>query len=143
MPTTTDLERAYRATIYRVFLPAGAVDLRVDAPSPALDAWLREEGVEEWAILTAANPGSEPLPARENAERQAKLECALLEEGFEPYAGENVADAGDWPPEESCFVPGMAVAEAVALAEQFGQNAVLCGEAGGVPRLVWTGNGKE
>lgn len=140
---TTDLDQAYRATTYRVFLPGGALELRVDAANPALEAWLREEGIEEWAVVTAANPASQPLSARENAERQAQLEVSLLEEGFEPYAGENVADDPAWPVEESCFIPDISREEAVALAQQFGQNAILWGEAGGLPRLVWMGNGKE
>ncbi|HZX32291.1 MAG TPA: DUF3293 domain-containing protein [Rhodocyclaceae bacterium] len=140
---TTDLDRAYRATTYQVFLPGGAVELRVDGANPALAAWLREEGVEEWAVVTAANPASQPLSARENAERQAKLEVSLLEEGFEPYAGENVADDPAWPVEESCFIPDISREEAVALAQQFGQNAILWGEADGLPRLVWIGDGKE
>ncbi|MGE5492870.1 MAG: DUF3293 domain-containing protein [Actinomycetota bacterium] len=139
---TTDLDQAYRATTYRVFLPGGAVDLRVDAANPALAAWLREEGVDEWAVVTAANPASQPLSPRKNAERQARLEVSLLEEGFEPYAGENVADDSAWPVEESCFIPDISREEAVALAQQFGQNAVLWGEADGLPRLVWIGNGK-
>lgn len=140
---TTDLEQAYRTTTYRVFLPSGAVDLRIDVANPPLAAWLQVEEVEEWAVVTAANPASEPLSARENAERQARLEVSLLEEGFEPYAGENVADVPGWPVEESCFIPDISQPEAVALAQQFGQNAILCGETDGVPRLVWTGNGKE
>jgi hypothetical protein len=142
MATMTDLERAYRATTYRVFLPGGGLDLRIDVPSPELVSWLAEEGFEEWAVLTAANPGSQPLPTPENAGRQAQLECTLLEEDFEPYAGENVADAADWPREESCFVPGISLAEAIALAQQFGQNAILFGGADGVPRLVWMESGE-
>ncbi|MBS1190225.1 MAG: hypothetical protein H6R10_2017 [Rhodocyclaceae bacterium] len=134
----TDLERAYRATAYRVFLSGGALDLRIDAPCPALAAWLQAQGVAEWAILTAANPASRQLPAQENAARQAELECALLEDGFEPFAGENIADAGNWPAEESCFVSGITRSEAVALALRFGQNAMVFGVADGVPRLVWT-----
>lgn len=139
----TELEAAYRATAYRVFLPEGALELRIDAAEPALAAWLAQEGVEEWAILTAANPASRPLAARDNAERQARLEIELLEEGFEPYAGENLADDGGWPPEESCFVPGISLSEAVALAQQFGQNAILFGGADGIPRLVWTENREQ
>lgn len=140
MPTITELERAYRATTYRVFLPEGAIDLRVDSACPVLLAWLAAHGFREWAILTAANPASQALSARENTERQANLEIALLEEGFEPFTGENIADDAAWPLEESCFVPGISLPEAIALAQQFGQNAILFGEGDGVPRLVWTGS---
>lgn len=140
MATTTELEQAYRATTYRIFLPGGAADLRIDTANGALAAWLQAQGVEEWAVVTAANPASKAISSRENAERQAQLECILLEDGFEPYAGENIADSADWPVEESCFIPGISRGSAIALARQFGQNAILCGEADGMPRLVWTGN---
>ena len=93
MPTKNELEAAYRATSYRVFLPSGPLELRLGTPAPGLAAWLAAEGVGCWAILTAFNPLSVPLPAAENAERQSRLECRLLEEGFEPFAGENVAAA--------------------------------------------------
>lgn len=137
MPTRTELEAAYRATTYRVFLPGGAMDLRIGTASPALAAWLADNEVEDWAILTAFNPGSQPLAAAANLERQSALEVALLEEDFEPFAGENVADDAGWPAEETCFVPGMEADEAMAVAAGFGQNAIVCGGADGLPRLLW------
>jgi len=136
------LEAAYRATTYRIFLPSGCIELRPGQANPALEGWLVESGVGEWAILTACNPGSLALAARENGERQARLECLLLEEGFEPYAGENEADDGAWPAEETCFVPNISLVQALDLAGQFGQNAVLAGSVGGVPRLEWVDKNK-
>jgi len=73
----------------------------------------------------------------QNILRQAQLECDLLESGYEPYAGENVADSDVWADEESCFVPDISVAEALALGEKYGQNAIVCGSDDGVPELVW------
>lgn len=139
MATRSELEVAYRATAYRVFLPGGAVALQVGVADPGFSAWLADNGVIEWVILTAWNPGSQPLPEAANRERQSALEVALLERGFEPYAGENAADGLDWPVEESCFVPGLGEAEATALAREFGQLALVAGGAGEPPRLVWVG----
>jgi hypothetical protein len=139
MAKTTELGAAYRATTYRVFLPGGGCDLRPGMASETLRCWLETAGVIRFAILTAHNPGSLPVAAEENALRQAELECALLELGYEPYAGENVADGDSWPDEESCFLPGMSVAEAQVLARRYGQIAIVCGGADGVPELVWTG----
>lgn len=136
MPTRSELEAAYRATTYRVFLPGGALDLRIGECCPALEAWLAGSGLVCWAVLTAANPGSRLLSEADNRARQSALEVALLEAGHEPYAAENVPD-GDWPVEESCFVAGLAHDEAMALAERFGQNAFVYGESGEAPRLVW------
>jgi hypothetical protein len=135
--TRSDLERAYQHTTYRVFLPGGCYDLRVGTTSESLRAWLEKTGAEGFAILTAHNPGSTQCPAEENAARQAELECELLEAGFEPYAGENVSDDGLWPVEESCFVTDLPLADALELAGEYGQIALLFGGTDACPRLVW------
>ena len=137
MAKTTELETAYRATTYRVYLPAGRCDLRPGVASETLRCWLATAGASCFAILTACNPGSVPQDENENAGRQSQLECELLDSGYETYAGENAADDAAWPVEESCFVPGIPVAEAMTLGEKYWQNAVVCGGADGVPELVW------
>lgn len=137
MTRTAELERAYAATVYRVFLPGGICDLRPGEPSETLRCWLENSGVREFAVLTACNPGSRRLTAGDNAERQARLEIALLEAGYEPYAGENLSGADDWPVEEACFVAGLPLADALALAGRFGQNAILYGRADGAPAVIW------
>ncbi len=137
MAKTTELEAAYRATTYRVYLPGGQCDLHPGVASGTLRCWLETAGATGFAILTACNPGSVPLDEEENTSRQSQLECELLESGYETYVGENVAEDAAWPVEESCFVPGIPVAEAISLGEKYGQNAVVCGGADGVPELVW------
>lgn len=138
MPTKSELEAAYRATAYRVFLPGGALDLRIDQASPELAAWLADDELDCWAILTAWNPGSQRLSDQDNVARQSDLEVRLLELGFEPFAGENLADAEDWPAEDSCFVGDMSPENALAVAAEFGQAAIVGGGADGVPKLLWT-----
>lgn len=137
------LEAAYLACTYRVFLPGGVVDVRIDAAQPELVRWLAQEGSSTWAILTACNPASERLAPDENAQRQSELECALLEQGFMPYAAENVADDAGWPTEESCFIADIDVKNSVALARRFGQNAIVVGAGDGVARLVWLKEEKD
>jgi len=138
MTQRNELEQAYRATTYRVYLPSGCFDLRIDAASPALAEWLAGRGEAGFAIITACNPGGEKADDESNAAQQSALECDLLEGNYEPYAGENVADSGDWPVEESCFVPDIALEDALALAEDYGQNAIVWGGTDGIPRLAWT-----
>lgn len=137
MAKTTELEAAYRATTYRVFLPGGDCALRIGEANAALRDWLAAAGCQAFAIVTAYNPGSQPTDAARNAERQAALECDLLEGNYEPYVACNEPDGDDWPAEESCFVPDLAPEDACALAADYGQNAVICGGADGVPNLVW------
>ncbi|UCV13872.1 DUF3293 domain-containing protein [Quatrionicoccus australiensis] len=137
MAKTTELEALYKATTYRVFLPGGICELRIGQPCETLRCWLETCGYTEFAIITAHNPGGQPVAAAQNAERQAELECELIEGNYEPYAGENVADDAAWPVEESCFVADIAAEDACALAEDFGQNAIVFGTADGVAQLLW------
>jgi hypothetical protein len=137
MAKTSELEAAYKATTYRVFLPAGVCDLRVGESCEALRRWLETSGSTQFAVITAYNPGSVAVDEAVNAERQAELECDLLEGNYEPYTAQNLPDAADAPIEESCFVPDLAAEDACALAGDYGQNAVISGGADGVPHLVW------
>ncbi len=137
MAKMSELDAAYRATSYCVYLPGGQASLRIGEPSPLVAGWLAENGARCFAILTAWNPGGERRSASENAAQQAALECDLLEGNYEPFAGVNVPDDAAGPREESCFVPDLACEDACALAEDYGQNAIVCGGADGVPHLVW------
>ena len=137
MAKTTELEAAYRATTYRVFLPGGLCELRLELASETLRNWLETAGAMEFAILTAHNPGAKQLDQENNMARQSQMEIELLEAGYEPYAGENEADTGDWPAEETCFIADIELAEAKTIAANYGQNAIVHGAADGVPRLIW------
>ncbi len=137
MAKTTELEALYTATTYQVYLPGGVGKLRLGQPCAVLARWMEENGCTEFAIVTAYNPGSQKFDPALNAERQAQLECDLLEGNYEPYAGENVADDPDWLPEETCFVPDIAAEDACALGEEYGQNAVVVGGPDGVAHLLW------
>lgn len=141
MVKTTELEAAYLATTYRVFLPGGHADLRIGVSNERLMNWMQMSGCTAFAVITAFNPASQLATAEQNAERQSLLECDLLEGNYEPYAGENVPDqAAGWL-EESCFVPDIEIEDACALAEDYGQNAIVYGGADGIPRLVWIEGG--
>ncbi len=131
------LEAAYRATTYRIHTAGDDIDLRLGEASPALAALLREAGAERWAIVTAWNPASLVQAEATNSAAQARLQQWLSARGYRWQAGENRADAADWPPEPTCLVPGMSEAEARQCGAAFGQNAVVCGDGESVPRLVW------
>lgn len=131
------LDAAYRATTYRVAAPDGPIDLRVDARSLPLVALLRACGASCWAYLAAVNPASQPLPPADNAARHGALQAVLEQGGHAVFAGEAIADAGDWPVEPGFLVCGLARHEAAALAGRFGQNAFLWGDGDGLVTLVW------
>lgn len=130
------LEAPYRATRYEVMGPGGKRILRVDEPA-GLDEALG--GAEGFALITAANPGSRLLSPGANALRQAELAGELAARGLAWWPSVAIDPAGAWPPEEGALVPGLAEAEALALARRFGQAAILHGSPGGPVRLVWVG----
>lgn len=134
---TPELGAAYRATAYCVDLPLGGVCLRIGESSPALAAALAARGAGEWAILCAANPGARWLPEAENARRFGELHALLAEAGYDCWLGVNLADDDSWPPEPSLCVPGLPRGEALKLAMRFGQNAIVVGDASGIPMLLW------
>jgi hypothetical protein len=137
MAKTSELEAAYRATTYRVFLPGGSCELRLGRPCETLRCWLETAGCTEFALITAHNPGGQLVGEATNAERQSQLECDLLEGNYEPYAAQHEADDGQWPVEESCFVPDISPEDACAIAADYGQSAVVSGGSDGVPHLIW------
>jgi hypothetical protein len=137
MAKTSELEAAYMATTYRVYLPGGICELRIGQPCETLRCWLETADSTEFALITAHNPGGHPVEEAINAERQSQLECELLEGNYEPYVAHHEADGDGWPTEESCFVPDISPEDACALAADYGQNAVLCGGVDAIPHLVW------
>ena len=120
---------AYRNTTYRVFFTGEQVDIRIGCRHPRLDQLL---GRQSWAFITADNPAS--IVAGDNAAHRLQLAERLSNHDCHPGLG--LPDAGDWPPEESLLVAGMQESEARQVGLEFGQHAVLCGDAGMPARLV-------
>ena len=132
------IDSAFRATTYRVYVPnAAAIDLRVGERSERLDAMLDERGCDEWAFITAWNPGARPSSRSENDARQAALRRALRERGFDWLEGSGIPADGSWQAEASVLVLGMRRREAVELGRRFDQLAVLAGRRGGAAELLY------
>lgn len=127
------LEQAYRRTTYAAGL---SIRLRVGEPHAFLDQMLGFRALEEWAYLTAVNPGSKPLAEDANFERMEALR-AQLRGRYAIIEGVATADDGQWAPEPSVLVLGMPRAEAETLGRELGQNAILVGRRGGPAELVW------
>jgi hypothetical protein len=126
------LETAYRATTYAAGL---SLRLRVGQPHPFLDDMMAFRGLEAYAYLTAWNPGSKELPEAENRARQDDLRARL--KGRHPVIeGVASADDGSWR-EDGLLVLGIPRDDALSLARDFGQVAILAGRRGGAPELAW------
>jgi hypothetical protein len=132
MPLAPELIAAYETAEYAV---AGLV-LRVGERSDALDALLDSQAVAVAAFMTAANPRSVRLPARENAARMQALEAALRKAGHAYLHGEGRDPQGKWLAEPSLLALGIARPQAEALGRAFAQNAILFIERGRPPELV-------
>ncbi len=131
---------AYRATRYRVF-PGHAqapIDLRIDQASAAMDAWLRARGARSGTLISACNPRSVALPPAENARRTRDFE-ALLRRQFRRWRhATGLPDAADWSPEAGFFILDLPWAQALRLANQFEQYALVQHRLGRVSELVFT-----
>ena len=132
------LRAAYEATDYSVHEgPHGGFVIRVGARADAADALLAAAGADSWAFITACNPGSMPLAVADNAARMDRLTQRVRARGLAYFSGAGVAADGAWPPEPSLLVLGLSEAEALALARELGQLAIVVGRRGEPARLVW------
>lgn len=138
MADPQNLASLYEGAIYRVELPTGPAALVVGRRSPLVERWLEENEFARGAYLTAANPGSVPLDDLENAARNERLRRRAEGAGFAFLAAESVGSGGEWP-ERGLLLLGIAEADALRLAQEFGQAAILAIECGRPVRLSWTG----
>lgn len=127
----------YRATAYRVADGSHRFTIRVGERCAPLDELLAEHGTEEWAYVTAYNPGGRRADAAANTAAQERLEATLRETSRPVLRGEGAGDDGHWPPEPSLLVLGLSRADAVALARRFGQVAIVAGRRGAAAELVY------
>lgn len=132
------LDAAYRATRYCVDLPHGdRVALRVGEVSAGFAQALKSAGAARWAIVVAANPGSTLLSSVENERRHQALLEAVASSGRCAWTGINEAGDGHWPAEPALCILDISLPEALRLAAAFGQNAIIAGDAKGLPLLHW------
>ena len=136
---SSQLEAAFFATTYRVEAPEANYDLRIGLPNPAFDAFLQQQGVASWGIITACNPGG-MLTLEENAARQAALLDKLNALAWCHFPASNHADSAKWPIEPGFCVLNASVEDLSRLAAEFGQAAIVLGQVGqGGGRLIWIG----
>ena len=131
----SEVLKAYRVALYEVYTESGNFVFKVGERSPELIALLKSFSTECWAYLTAENPQSHILSSEENAVRTERLEQRLKERGFQFLKGQGRSLDHSWPPENSFLVLGVAEKEAVELAVEWNQKALLIGGSSGVPVL--------
>jgi hypothetical protein len=136
-PVNPALDRAYRATSYRVVLGARHVDVRIGQPWIAVQGLLLA-GERSAAILTAFNPGSRVLHNHENAARHEQLCLAIRAAGLRSLPTVHIADDGEWLPEHGLLLPGLDAEQALRWAARFEQAAIVYLPPGQPAQLRWT-----
>ncbi len=139
MAIDEQLKVAYRTAAYFVAASEGwqAFVIRCEERSATVDRLLEWHGLRDWAFVTACNPRSQRLPATENAGRMDRLRAAITHRGHPCLPGSGEDPGGQWPAEPSLLVLGIAEADAIQLAAEFDQHAILVGSLGEPARLVW------
>ena len=135
MPVPESLIAAYKAARYVVFADQGPV-LRIGEPCAEMDELLEADEARTAAFVTAFNPRGLPAHEESNMLAFGELCDAADRTGCKVYLGEGNDPRGEWKPEPSLLLVGIARAEAEALGRRFLQNAIVFIERGKAPELV-------
>jgi len=131
------LLQSYRNTDYRVE-GEPTFTIRIGERCATLEALLSARDLKEAAFLTAWNPWSQPTSEADNTAAQDRLARDLTASGYTVLNGEGVGLGGDWPPEPSFLILGIARDTATALSKAFGQNAYVHIRTGQPAELILT-----
>jgi len=132
------LLEAYRDTRYLFAADGAEHEVRIDRRNLAAEAWLAARGAAGAGFITADNPRSRLTPAAENDAARQRLAEAVHRVGADAVPHTGAGQDGAWPPEQGLLVLGQPVADLMALAEEFGQNAIVWFAPGHAARLVPT-----
>ena len=135
------LDSAYRATTYQLTVNGQQLPVRVGEPASELALHLAQIGAKRWAFLTAWNPRSEMLTGPENARLNAQLFQQLVGKNYSPAIA--LPDDNSWPREPGFVIFDMPMPELLSLAEQFQQHAIVVGQGGDIPELLWVAGSSE
>lgn len=139
--TLVELVQAYLSTDYHVASPEGSLTFHVGRENISNDMLLIGAGVERWAIITAWNPYSQQRSWEENEASQDRLKQEIDSRNLKWWEAAGKHPTNDWPSEESCLLLNAVPRQARELCRMFDQHAVLFGETGDSPWLLF-GNWK-
>jgi hypothetical protein len=110
--------------------------MHIGQPCPELKALMADHNVLSAAFITAWNPFSQNLPAKENQARQDELKANLKKRGLICIDGIGKHPSNNWPGEVSVLVLGLDLEAAKSLARHYEQHAFVWAAGDGVPELV-------
>jgi hypothetical protein len=130
-------EASYLKTNYRVLVGNSYIDFRIDEAKGHRPWRVTNECVKNWTFVSAENPNSVLLSARENALRNRMLLRYLHKRKFRYFFGIGIPDLGTWPAELGFFVINVNLLEAKRIGHKFHQNAIVFSKALKPPELIW------
>ncbi len=110
--------------------------LHIGKPCPQLKALMAEHNALSAAFITAWNPFSQNLPAKENQARQNELKATLKRRSLVCIDGIGKHPSNNWPGEVSILVLGLDLEAAKSLARHYEQHAFVWADKTAVPELV-------
>ena len=131
--------RIYRQACYRIFDSDGIIELRVNNINLALETMLKRLNATCWAFITAHNPRSQAKPATENTLQHQQLVAEVTNLRYHYLLAEGHDNQRLWPPETGLFIIDIPAQTAIALGQKYVQNAILVGQNGRVPTLLFLG----
>ena len=136
---------AHEQAIYEVYDGQETIQINIGQNCPPLDSLIAQSDYAPrsltdrptWALITAANPYSQPLSERENQRRYQRLSKHLkgLQLPLIPAVGKD--QTGVWTPELSWLILGITRPKAIAIGRKFEQNAIVYGELNQAAELQW------
>ena len=123
---------AYKNTRYHVFNTG--ITICIDENNILLDALLSKQDAKSWAYITAYNPFSQTLTDEANDARHRLLLQSVA--AFSSFEGEGKGADESWPPEKSLLILGISKEQAIAIGNEYEQNAIVYGEAGQTAQLL-------
>jgi len=118
------LLEAYRTTRFVAYDGDREIVATVGQHAPEMDALLHRLAARSGVFITAWNPRSVVLSAELNAAAAGRLEARIAAEGFRALPHRGISADPAWHPEEGLFVLDIDFDYAVAMATDFGQNAI-------------------
>lgn len=130
-------KHATQDTLYWIDLAEGPICFTAGAACPRLDAWLASKGISEWAFLTAHNPHAQSLPVQENQKHHKQLLGDVKWLGFAFVPRRDESKDKSLTPEVCLCIFGIAAEQALQLGERYAQAAIIVGQRGSPPRLLY------
>ena len=132
---SAELLLAFADTHYIVHHEASFV-MHIGQPCPELKALMDDHNALSAAFITAWNPFSQKLPAKENKARQDELKANLKKRGLICIDGVGKHPSTNWPGEVSVLVLGLDLEAAKSLGRHYEQHAFVWAAGDAVPGLV-------